>query len=110
MRLNAVLADSAPIFAALGDQTRLQLLERLARGEPLSITRLAEGGAITRQAVTKHLHVLADAGLVQSARHGREQLWELNPRQLAEARRCLDLIGAQWESALARLKASLEDE
>jgi DNA-binding transcriptional ArsR family regulator len=108
MRLNAALAHSAPVFAALGDETRLQLVARLARGEPLSITRLAEGGAITRQAITKHLHVLAGAGLVQSARRGREQLWELNPRQLAEARRSLDLIGAQWDSALARLKASLE--
>jgi DNA-binding transcriptional ArsR family regulator len=110
MRLNAALAGSAPVFAALGDETRLLLIARLARGEPLSITRLAEGGAITRQAITKHLHVLAGAGLVQSSRRGREQMWELNPRQLAEARRCLDLIGAQWDSALARLKAALEDE
>jgi DNA-binding transcriptional ArsR family regulator len=108
MRLKAALARSAPVFAALGDETRLHLVARLARGEPLSITRLAEGGAITRQAVTKHLHVLAGAGLVQSSRRGREQLWELNPRQLAEARRSLDIIGEQWDSALARLKASLE--
>jgi DNA-binding transcriptional ArsR family regulator len=110
MRLNPVLANSAPVFAALGDTTRLQLVARLARGEPLSITRLAEGGDISRQAVTKHLHVLAGAGLVESSRRGREQLWSLNPRQLAEARRSLDIIGAQWESALARLKASLESE
>jgi DNA-binding transcriptional ArsR family regulator len=110
MRLNAALAGSAPVFAALGDETRLLLVARLARGEPLSITRLAEGGTITRQAITKHLHVLAGAGLVQSSRRGREQMWELNPRQLAEARRSLDLIGAQWDSALARLKASLEGE
>jgi DNA-binding transcriptional ArsR family regulator len=110
MRLNATLARSAPVFAALGDETRLQLVARLAGGEPLSITRLAEGGTITRQAVTKHLHVLAGAGLVESSRRGREQLWALNPRQLEEARRSLDLIGAQWESALARLKASLESE
>jgi DNA-binding transcriptional ArsR family regulator len=105
MRLKA-----APVFAALGDPTRLTLVARLARGERLSITRLAEGGAISRQAITKHLHVLAGAGLVLSSRQGREQLWELNPRQLAEARRCLELIGTQWDSALARLKASLEAE
>jgi len=110
MKLNASLAHSAVLFAALGDPTRLTLVARLARGEPLSITRLAEGGTISRQAITKHLHVLAGAGLVESSRQGREQLWELNPRQLAEARRCLDLIGAQWDSALARLKASLETE
>jgi DNA-binding transcriptional ArsR family regulator len=110
MRLNPVVAGSAPVFAALGDATRLQLVARLARGEPLSITRLAEGSDITRQAVTKHLHVLAGAGLVESSRRGREQLWSLNPRQLAEARRSLDIIGAQWDSALARLKASLESE
>jgi DNA-binding transcriptional ArsR family regulator len=110
VRINPTVAASAPVFAALGDPTRLQLVARLARGEPLSITRLAEGGAITRQAVTKHLHVLAGAGLVEYSRQGREQMWSLNPRQLAEARRCLDIIGAQWDSALARLKASLEAE
>jgi DNA-binding transcriptional ArsR family regulator len=106
----SALAASAPVFAALGDPTRLQLLARLARGEPLSITRLAEGGAISRQAVTKHLHVLAGAGLVEGSRRGREQLWSLNPRRLAEARRSIDRIAAQWDSALARLKSSLEAE
>jgi DNA-binding transcriptional ArsR family regulator len=110
VRSNAAFAGAAPVFAALGDATRLRLVGRLARGEPLSITRLSQGSAITRQAVTKHLHVLAAAGLVESSRLGREQLWALNPRQLAEARRALDLIGAQWESALARLKAALEAE
>jgi DNA-binding transcriptional ArsR family regulator len=109
VRLNS-LASSALVFAALGDPTRLLLVTRLARGEPLSITRLSEGGSITRQAITKHLHVLAGAGLVQSSRRGREQLWELNPAQLAQARRWLDRIGTQWESALERLKASLESE
>jgi len=98
------------VFAALGDETRLLLVVRLARGEPLSIRRLSEGAGVTRQAVTKHLHVLAAADLVRGARRGREQLWELNPRRLAEARRCLDTIGAQWEGALGRLKESLESE
>lgn len=76
----------------------------------MSITRLAAGAGITRQAVTKHLHVLADAGLVSGVRRGREQLWELNPQQLQEARRCLDAISRQWDDALDRLQASLENE
>ena len=104
------LRGSAPLFAALGDPTRLQLVARLSAGEPLSITRLAAGTRVTRQAVTKHLHVLARARLVRATRQGREQLWELNPRQVDEARRSLDAISRQWDSALARLKASLETE
>ena len=110
MRISAAVRGSGPVFAALGDETRLVLVFRLARGEPLSITRLSEGLEVTRQAVTKHLHVLEDAGVAGSSRQGREQLWELNARQLGEARRALDIIGAQWESALARLKESLESE
>ena len=104
------VVKAASIFAALGDETRLRLVARLSADGPLSIARLTQGTSVTRQAITKHLHVLAGAGLVESSRQGREQLWELNPRQLAEARRCLDLIGSQWDSALARLKASLEAE
>jgi len=109
-RLNADLIASAPVFAALGDVTRLRLVARLSGGRPQSITQLAEGSAVTRQAITKHLHVLAEAGLVRGRTHGREQMWELNPRQLQEARRRLDLIAHQWEGTLARLKLMLEDE
>jgi|SRR5579863_1638105 len=98
----------APVFAALGDPIRLQLVARLSGGAQLSITQLASGTHVTRQAITKHLHVLAHARLVRGARQGREQLWELNPAQLREARRCLDLIAGQWDDALQRLKASLE--
>jgi DNA-binding transcriptional ArsR family regulator len=107
-RLSAELRDSAPIFAALGDVTRLTLVARLAAGEALSITRLSEGTEVTRQGITKHLHVLEDAGLVRGSRMGREQLWELNPGQLAEARGALDLIGQQWDAALLRLKNHIE--
>lgn len=110
MELNRELRESAPVFAALGDETRLLLLARLARGEPLSITRLAEGTALTRQAVTKHLHVLENARLVEGARKGREQMWEMKVRQLEHARRCLDTIGRQWERALDRLKIAVEGE
>jgi DNA-binding transcriptional ArsR family regulator len=88
----------------------LRLVARLCAGEPLSITQLASGAQVTRQAITKHLHVLAHARVVTGFRRGREQLWQLNTRQLAEARHCLDLIAHQWDDALARLKAAVEEE
>jgi DNA-binding transcriptional ArsR family regulator len=103
-------SELAPVFAALGDETRLRLVARLCGGEALSITQLAAGAGVTRQAITKHLHVLAGAGLIRGTREGREQHWQLEPRQLLEARRCLDLISRQWDDALGRLKASLESE
>jgi DNA-binding transcriptional ArsR family regulator len=99
---------SAPIFAALGDKTRLELVARLCSGGPLSIARLTAGAAITRQAITKHLNILADAGLVRDIRVGRERLWEVETRQLEEARRCLERISSQWDDALARLKLAVE--
>jgi len=83
---------------------------RLSRGEPLSITDLASGTKMTRQAVTKHLHVLSGAGLAAASRLGREQRWSLNRRQLAPARLFLDRISQQWDDALARLKAAVEEE
>jgi DNA-binding transcriptional ArsR family regulator len=101
---------SAPIFAALGDGTRLRLVSRLCAKGPLSIARLTAGTHITRQAVTKHLQVLAGAGLVRGRRQGRQSLWELQPRQLETARRYLDLISKRWDDALGRLKAAVEDE
>ncbi|PYQ08131.1 MAG: transcriptional regulator [Acidobacteria bacterium] len=104
------LDASVPLFAALGDGTRLRLVSRLGRDGPMSITRLTAGGEVTRQAVTKHLHVLAHAGLVRSRRRGRESLWELEPRRLEAARRYLDAISKQWDVALGRLKAAVEGE
>jgi DNA-binding transcriptional ArsR family regulator len=101
---------SAPIFAALGDKTRLDLVARLCSGGPLSIARLTAGADITRQAITKHLNILADAGLVRDIRVGRERLWEVETRQLEEARRCLERISSQWDDALARLKFAVEGE
>jgi DNA-binding transcriptional ArsR family regulator len=108
--LSAELSASAPVFAALGDVTRLRLVVRLSGGRPQSITQLAAGAAVTRQAITKHLHVLAEAGLVRGHRLGREQMWELNLRQVQEARRRLDLIAQQWEGALSRLKTMVEED
>ena len=99
----------APVFAALGDENRLRLLTQLAGG-PLSIARLTAGSGITRQGVTKHLRVLAGAGLVRSSRRGRESLWRLERRRLEEARRSLDLISRQWDQALDKLKLFVESD
>jgi len=107
-RHSAGLESAATVFAALGDRTRLRLVARLSAEGVASITRLSSGTRITRQAITKHLHVLSDAGVVRGFRHGREQLWELNPEQLQEARQQLELIGRQWGQVLERLKASIE--
>jgi DNA-binding transcriptional ArsR family regulator len=103
------LRESAPIFAALGDETRLQIVARLCAEGPLSITRLSEGAGVTRQAITKHLNALSAAGLATNVRSGREQIWELETRKLEMARRCLDRISSQWDIALGRLKALVED-
>ena len=103
------LATAAVLFAALGDETRLALVNRLSTGGSGSISALSEScGDISRQAVTKHLQVLASAGLVDSRREGREHLWALNPNKLEEARRALSVIGRQWDDAFARLKAHVE--
>jgi len=104
----ARLHDSAPVFAALGDETRLQIVARLCAEGPLSITRLSEGAGVTRQAITKHLNALSAAGLAKNARSGREQIWELETRRLEMARRCLDRISDQWDVALDRLKMLVE--
>jgi DNA-binding transcriptional ArsR family regulator len=101
-------ADTAPVFAALGDATRLTLVRRLSTAGPLPIVQLCQGSPVTRQAVTKHLHVLANAGLVRHARRGRERIWELEPGKLAEARRFLDLVSGQWDEAIGRLRAFVE--
>jgi DNA-binding transcriptional ArsR family regulator len=97
------------LFAALGDPTRLRLVIRLSRGDSLSITELASGTKMTRQAVTKHLHVLAGAGVAAASRLGREQRWSLDQRQIAQARHFLDRIAQEWDGALARLKAAVEE-
>jgi len=103
------LDDAAPIFAALGDETRLGLVARLSVGERLSITRLTSGTEVTRQAITRHLEVLSDAGLVRSSRQGRERLWELEPKRIELARRSLDQISRSWDEKLAALKAAVEE-
>jgi DNA-binding transcriptional ArsR family regulator len=99
---------SASLFAALGDETRLHLVSRLCNGGPMSISRLTEGSHVTRQAVTKHLRVMEESGLVRSRRHGRETVWKLDQRRLKDARRYLDVISKQWDDALLRLRDLVE--
>jgi DNA-binding transcriptional ArsR family regulator len=99
---------SAPLFAALGDVARLRIVSRLCDDGPMSITRLTVGSNVTRQAITKHLRVMGEAGLVRSTRHGRERVWQLEQRRLEDARRYLVLISKQWDEALGRLKAAVE--
>ena len=98
----------APVFAALGDQTRLSLVARLCAGHPCSISELTSGSRLTRQAITKHLRVLEDAGLVRHVRAGRERRFELDPRPIHDLRRYLDDVSAQWDQALSRLKSFVE--
>jgi DNA-binding transcriptional ArsR family regulator len=105
----AKLAETAPLFAALGDETRLHIVGRLCEDGPMSIVRLTEGAAVSRQAITKHLHALEQAGLVRSSRDGRERIWELRTKRLAEIRQYLDQISTQWDDALARLRTLVEN-
>ncbi|HEV7611413.1 MAG TPA: metalloregulator ArsR/SmtB family transcription factor [Steroidobacteraceae bacterium] len=102
------LGDFAPIFAALGDEMRLRLIAVLCVGGAMSITQLTSGTDISRQAITKHLSILAAAGLVRDVKAGRERLWEFEPNQLDEARRSLVAIAQQWDHALAKLKRAVE--
>ena len=96
------------MFAALGDETRLCLVSRLCDDGPMSIAKLTAGFPITRQAITKHLRVMEQAGLVRSTPHGRESVWQLEQKRLADVRRYLQLISAHWDEALGRLKSFVE--
>jgi len=98
----------AGVFAALGDPTRLRLVAVLCAGGAFSIAQLTASTEISRQGVTKHLQVLADAGVVSDVRSGRERLWQLEPAQIEEAKRTLEVIGRHWEVALGRLKTFVE--
>jgi DNA-binding transcriptional ArsR family regulator len=100
---------SASIFAALGDEARLRIVFRLCDDGPMSIARLTAGSNVTRQAITKHLRVMEDAGLVHSKRRGRESVWQLEQRRLRDARHYLDLISKQWDQALDRLRSFVEE-
>jgi DNA-binding transcriptional ArsR family regulator len=107
-RPRADVRAHAVVFAALGDATRLSLVGRLSDGRPLSISRLADGSRLTRQAISKHLRVLEGAGVVRSIRLGRESLFELRPQPLREVRSYLERVSEQWQDALGRLKSFVE--
>jgi DNA-binding transcriptional ArsR family regulator len=102
--------DAAPLFAALGDDTRLQLVVRLCQSGPQSIVRLTEGAKVTRQAISKHLRTLEGAGLVESSRNGREQVWEIRAQRLAQARHYLELVSNEWDAAIERLRRFVETD
>jgi DNA-binding transcriptional ArsR family regulator len=100
--------EYALLFAALGHQTRLSLVAKLSKGRPQSISQLAEGSGLTRQAVTKHLRVLESVGVVRSAYTGRENRFELDPRPFRDLRQYLKFVSDQWDQALSRLKSFVE--
>src|SRR5262245_34424194 len=103
--MSAKRRAQAPVFAALGDQTRLSLIAKLCEGQPCSIAQLTEDSKLTRQAITKHLRVLERVGIVHSTRTGRESLFEFNPEPIEELRSYLDLVSKQWDQTLSRLKS-----
>ena len=105
----AALRTRASVFAALGDETRLGLMAKLTSGESQSIARLTEGTKLTRQAVTKHLRVLEGAGIVHAVRAGRESRFVLDPKPIVGAQAYLEHVSRQWDHALARLKALVEE-
>jgi DNA-binding transcriptional ArsR family regulator len=106
---NSLLTASAPVFAALGDETRLRIVARLCHEGPSSISNLTRGTPVTRQAITKHLRVMKEAGLVRGTRQGRESCWELDTRGIEDVRRNLALISKQWDEALERLRRFVEE-
>jgi DNA-binding transcriptional ArsR family regulator len=106
--MSAKSRRTAPIFAALGDETRLSLLAKLGSGQRFSISQLTDGSKLTRQAITKHLRVLQGAGIVRCRRSGRESLFEFDSRPIEELRKYLELVSGQWDQALGRLKLFVE--
>ncbi len=98
-------AAHAAAFAALGDVTRLGVVRRLAERGEASITELSADHKISRQALTKHLEVLAEAGLVSDTRRGRERVFALDRDRVSRTSRLLEEVGALWDARLGRLQA-----
>ena len=99
----------APVFAALGDETRLSLVAKLCGGQPHSISQLTQGSKLTRQAITKHLRVLERVGIVHSVRTGRENRFEFDRQPLEGIKEYLDFVSEQWDQTRSRLKSFVED-
>ena len=106
--MSAARRIHASIFAALGDETRLVLVAKLAAGQPCSISQLTKGSRLTRQAISKHLRVLQRAGMVRSVRAGRENRFQFSAQPMVEIREYLDFVSAQWDQALSRLQSFVE--
>ena len=104
------LDDAGAVFAALADPTRRRIVRELSTDGPLTATQLAARVGISRQATSKHLFALADAGLATGERLGRETRFELDTRSFAEAESWMRAIGALWNRRLAVLKTLLERE
>ena len=109
-RAAAKLIEAAPVFAALGDAPRVGIVARLCVDGPSSTSHLSKGAGVTRQAVTKHLNALGEAGLVKDKWQGRERIWELEPHRLEKARRVLDQVSHEWDAAIDRLRAFVEED
>jgi len=107
--MTGTLAEIGPVFAALADPTRLRMVIDLGDHGPRSLVRLAGTTSLTRQAVSKHLRVLENAGLVDSARMGRERIWRLDARKLGDAGSALELASRRWDAALERLRTQVEE-
>jgi DNA-binding transcriptional ArsR family regulator len=107
-RIASTRRRRSPVFAALGDETRLSLVAKLCSGQRQSISQLTEGSRLTRQAITKHLRVLENAGIVRSVRKGRESHFQFNPQPMEGIREYLDSVSQQWDQALSRLKSFVE--
>jgi DNA-binding transcriptional ArsR family regulator len=106
----ATYRAAIPIFAALGDEHRLALVRRLSAQGPTRLSRLCDNAGMSRQGVSKHLRVLASAGLVRRTQRGRESIWTLTPARMAAAQRALQTISAEWDASLARLRAYVEHD
>jgi DNA-binding transcriptional ArsR family regulator len=102
-------AGSGILFAALGDAHRLRIVRHLSRQGPQSVTRLTEGSGISRQAISKHVHILERAGVLHSTRQGRERLLELESPRLRDARQFLAEVSSDWDRALSRLRRLVEE-
>jgi DNA-binding transcriptional ArsR family regulator len=100
--------DAATVFAALGDPVRLAIVARLCDDGPLPTVKLRDGTNLSRQAITKHLCILEDVGLLRSKRVGRDRAWQIEARQLTKTRAYLDRISALWDARLQRLRSFVE--
>ncbi len=100
---------AAPLFDALGDANRLRIIVRLCDGGPSSTSQVTQAVSVTRQAANKHLELLEAAGLVSSARRGRERIWTLQTQPLAQASDYLDQLSRRWDAAIDRLRCYVED-